>query len=573
MPPRAGSERIAVVAASAAVICLLVFLRSLSCGFVNLDDYEYVLNNPLLRQLDAGAIVDAFTKPHAGFWMPLTWISLALDYHFWGLNPLGYHLTNIVLHAVNTGLVVLIADRVLAKGHVTGSKRGVSDAKATSLNPPLSGGKLFTPPLIRRGWEGLGYPVTLMLAGLLWGIHPLRVESVAWVTERKDVLNGLFAFSSVLCYLRYARLRESGEAFRACYLLALFLFACSLMAKQVTVVLPLVLLALDWYWERVERAGVFNLLIEKIPFILVSGAMAAITLHFAKQSGILLPHDTLPFVQRLLISGNALFEYCRLMVYPAGIMPLHIIDLSEMATYGAKTAVVVTACIVLCVFRNRSGVVVTALCFLLPLLPVLAIFQNGLQAFAARFTYLSAVAPAILLCSVFAPSFRRGGENGRRWGLGVAVLFLVAVTVVFAVATFRQIAVWKSTETVWTRIIEVKPSGRAYKERGMYRLANGNYAAAADDLALSLEFARRADLPEMFNLHAFRGEALRQQQRYGEALDEFTRAIAVCPRREYYFRRGVVLEGLGRKEAALEDFRRAGGVEEPMKWLERGACD
>jgi hypothetical protein len=532
------------------VICLLAFLRSLSCGFVNLDDYEYVLNNPLLRQLDTGAMLEAFTKPHAGFWMPLTWISLACDYHFWGLNPLGYHLTNIVLHAANTGLVVLIADRVLTKGHVTGTQ-------AAGMKH-----------------EDFLYPVTLMLAGLLWGIHPLRVESVAWVTERKDVLNGLFAFSSVLCYLRYARLRDSGEAFRACYLLALFLFACSLMAKQVTVVLPLVLLALDWHWERVERAGVFNLLIEKIPFILVSGAMAAITLHFAKQSGILLPHDTLPFVQRLLISGNALFEYCRLMIYPVGIMPLHIIDLSEMASYGAKTAVVVVAaCVALCVFRNRGAAVVTALCFLLPLLPVLAIFQNGLQSFAARFTYLPAVAPAILVCSVFAPFFRQGGDNGRRWGLGVAVLFLITVTVVFAVATFRQIGVWKSTETVWTRIIEIKPSGRAYKERGMYRLANGNYAAAADDLAVSLEFARRADLPEIFNLHAFRGEALRQQQRYGEALDEFTRAIAVCPRREYYFRRGMVLEGVGRKETALEDFRRAGGVEEPMKWLERGACD
>ncbi len=162
-----------LVALAAGIICLLIYLPALQCGFVNFDDPEYILNNDLIRHLDRDLFISAFTQAHVGWWMPLTWISLALDYHFWQLNPFGYHLTNILLHAVNTALVVLLA----------GAVTKVRSTDDLSLEPRY------------LHWA------MLLLAGLFFGIHPLRVESVAWADGAEGcpkwiVLNQLSHFLS-----------------------------------------------------------------------------------------------------------------------------------------------------------------------------------------------------------------------------------------------------------------------------------------------------------------------------------------------------------------------------------------
>ena len=213
-----SKKQIVIVALAVGLICMLVYFRALSCGFINWDDQDYILNNTAIRSLD-GIVNWAFTANHLGWWMPLTWISFAIDYYFWGLNPVGYHLTNIILHAVNAGLVVMIADSLLNQW--------------SKVQAPIR--------------SKLQYLVTLLLAGFLFGIHPLRVESVAWVTERKDVLNGVFALGSILFYLRYVRKRESSEknkTFAYDYILSLIFFMLSLMAKSVSVVIPMMLLLL-----------------------------------------------------------------------------------------------------------------------------------------------------------------------------------------------------------------------------------------------------------------------------------------------------------------------------------------
>ncbi|MFH1027993.1 MAG: hypothetical protein V1791_08325, partial [Pseudomonadota bacterium] len=137
------------VALGAALVCFLVYLPALFCDFINWDDPDYIINNPGIRLLDRQFLKEAFTTSYMGWWMPLTWISFAIDYRFWGLDPFGYHLTNVLLHSVNAGLVVLVADRLLNR------MQGVE-------------GKLQV---------GYLYPATLLLAGLLWALHPLRVES------------------------------------------------------------------------------------------------------------------------------------------------------------------------------------------------------------------------------------------------------------------------------------------------------------------------------------------------------------------------------------------------------------
>ncbi|MBT0652303.1 tetratricopeptide repeat protein [Geomobilimonas luticola] len=531
-----SASRVALVAG---LICLLVYLRALGCGFVNWDDQDYILNNIAIRTLDANLVSWAFTNHAVGWWMPLTWLSFALDYHFWGLNPLGYHLTNIVLHAVNTGLVVLIAARV-ANYAVPES---VSDCPR---------------------WLFAG---ALLLAGLLFGIHPLRVESVAWATERKDVLNGLFFFGAVLAYLRYVRKRDTGGAGAGRdYLLAVVLFCCSLMAKQVSVVLPVMLLVLDWYpLDRLRRMGLRAVLLEKVPFLALSVAMTVFTITIAMQDNALALG--LSFGQRLVISGNAVFEYVRLLLYPVGIIPVYIIPQPIPGAYTAKTIIAVLVCVGVAAGWKRAWLPAIWLCFLLPLVPVLAFTQNGIQAFAARFTYLPSVAPSIataLALIVFLPKL--AGAVGR-WGQFFVVSLLVMVLVLYGLTTQRLISVWHDSGTFWTRVIEYQPFDRAYFYRGLFHVDEGAYDAAVSDYTASLTLALKDGFPEAFNIYAFRGEALVKAGHYADAVADFTTAIDRSPHPLYFHHRGLALQAQGRMAEAAADFLRAGQARGQMRWF------
>jgi protein O-mannosyl-transferase len=534
----------ATVACAAGLICLLVYLRALGCDFVSYDDPDYVLNNPLIRHLDVRLIMSAFSKPYNGWWMPLTWISLAIDYHFWELNPLGYHLTNILLHSVNTGLVVLIADNLL-KSRRELRVEGREDA------------------------AGYLYPVTLLLAGLLWGLHPLRVESVAWVTERKDVLNGLFSLASILLYLRYAQDRNAaGRGAAGVYLLSLLMFALSLMAKSVSVVLPLMLLVIDWYpLNRLHRGRIISVLAEKLPFLLLSVVMALVTIRFTSQAGYLVSYSVFPFGQRLLVSGNALFEYCRLMLYPSGILPFYLIPDPIPVSYLLKTIVFVIGVFICFHVRTKHPwFPAMLLWFLLPLVPVLALFQNGDQALAARFTYLPSLAPSIVVALMVAVICSTALKSVR-WKLLCKAGVLVVV-LMYAAVTVRDIAVWQDSLSLWTRVIDLQPEVASYKERGKLYAARGDYRAAVDDFSAAIGLASGVWQQKIFNLYAYRGEAYRSMGLHAEAIRDFTAAISLYPHPVYYHYRGIALQQLGKTAAANEDFAKAGAATGPLDWFE-----
>ncbi|HBA73132.1 MAG TPA: hypothetical protein DER40_09895 [Geobacter sp.] len=527
----------AVIAVSAALICLLVYLPALDCGFVGYDDPDYVLNNPLIRQLDAHTIKSAFTEQYIGWWMPLTWISFAIDYHFWGLDPFGYHLTNILLHSINAGLVVLIA------GSLTGRE----------------------PWLAEQG--RFPYLFMLLSAGLLWGLHPLRVESVAWVTERKDVLNGFFALASVAVYLRYAGRREERGAWPA-YVCSLLLYACSLMSKSVSLVLPVLLLVIDWRHQGGIRPGrTMRLLVEKIPFMLLSAAIAVITIRSTAKAGYLISYSDFPFSQRLAVSGNAIFEYVRLMLFPLDILPFYLIPDPIPVSYALKTLLVVLAAILLFTLRKAyPWLPATLLCFLLPLLPVLAFFQNGDQSLAARFTYLPAIAPSIAVAFLPAFIFRKTWPG--RWRQAGAGGFMIVLLLSHAFLTRGDIPVWHDSESLWTRVIEHRPEVASYKERGRLYAARGEYRAAVDDFSAAIAIADGVWQRRIFNLYAFRGEANRLMGHYPEAVQDFTAAISLYPHPAYYYHRGLALKQLGKLADAERDFARAGGAGVELGWYE-----
>lgn len=539
------SHRITRTVLAAVSICFLVYVQALNGNFVFLDDQLYVLNNSAIRHLDWNLLTWAFS-PTEELWFPLTWISLAIDYHFWELNPYGYHLTNNFLHATNTGLVVLIANRLCCDRFAT--------VDCTGKPAPL-------------------YPWMLLLAGLLFGIHPLRVESVAWVAERKDVLNGLFSLGSIYYYLRYVRIKISSGNARggmAEYFISFTFFALSLLAKPVSVVIPLMLLVLDWYpLQRMQKDRITSLLIEKSPFLLLSVALSTFTIYLAHKRQMLVSTEAISLSDRLAVAGNALFEYGRWLLYPEGIVPLHLLPDPIPSIFGIKA--LITLLIIVCLgiysFKRKPWILATLLCFVLPLLPVLGFFQNGVQAYASRYTYLPAVAPsiaaAILLTIGMQPS--TGVRTGR---IRIFSISMIALLLVFyAVMTFRLIAVWKDTGTLWTRQIDVQPLGRAYKDRGIFYYSVGRYDEALEDLSTALRIAKDLEWPDYFNLYAYHGETQRAAGRYDEAVRDFTDAIAVYPHPVYFYFRGTSLKALGRHQEAAEDFQRAGKQTGPLDWF------
>ncbi len=533
------------IALSAGLICLLLYLRALSCDFVNFDDPDYVIENPAIRILDWQFLTEAFSTSYMGWWMPLTWISLAIDYNFWGLNALGFHLTNILLHAINTALVVLIADRLL---------RQVMESEADQNS---------------RG--SYLYPATLLLAGLLWGIHPLRVESVAWVTERKDVLNGIFSLGSILCYLCYAHKKESAEQNNGAirdYILSLVLLLLSLMAKPVSVVIPAMLLVADWYpLGRLQRGRIVAVLIEKIPFLVLSASLSIATVHFASDATILVSFQDFPLAKRVVLAGNSIFEYVSLSVYPVGITHLYLLPRVFPVSYYLAMALAISFTIFcICNYKKRPWLFATWLAFILPLLPVLGFLQNGAQAYAARFTYLPAVAPSIAVAAIIAALYRKSASIPARFARNIFICLVAVLLLFYGTTTVKLIGSWKNSATLWSRSIDIQPSGRAFYFRGDYYLQKGKYLAAAEDLSVSIRMGQEAGFPGLFNLHALRGDALSKARHYEEAVKEFTSAIQLNPFPNYFYHRWLALKALGNLKASEEDFKQAGTETGPITW-------
>jgi len=540
-------NNITITAALAAgLICLLAYFPALNCDFVNYDDYAFVKNNPAIRILDLEFINWAFTTSYQGWWMPLVWISFAVDYHFWGLNPLGYHLTNILFHAINAGLIVIITDRVLKLGRFTDSSDG-EQGTGTS-------------------WV---HSATLVLAGLLWGLHPINVESVAWVAERKNVLNGIFSLGCILLYLGYLDKKEQpGEKNSSVryYVFSVIFLQFALMTKPVSVVIPLILLMLDWcLFGRLQNGNIIPVIVEKIPYLLLSALIAFATIFLASGQSILVPLDTYPLFSRFISSGATLFDYCMIMLYPDEIIVMYLLPHPLPTAYYVKTALVVCFTIYcLVTVGRRSWLSAAWLCYLLPVLPTLHFFMNGANRISLHFAYLPSIAPCIAASAIIAYAYKKSLPVAYRFAAVLIVVMTVSLLLSYLVITERLIGSWKNDETLWTRVINIKPVGRAYFYRALYLMENRRYSEAVDDLQASIKMALSARYPKVYELYAFSGSALYKAGRYEEALEAFTAAIKLNPRPNYFYHRGLVYKAKGSTDEAESDFSVAGRETGPV---------
>src|SRR3972149_10312374 len=267
---------------AAGVVVFLFYLPSLNAGFVNFDDSIYVHENHIMRQSGLEFLKQVFFESETGMWHPLTIISLAVDYRIWGLNPFGYHLINSVLHALNVSLLAFLSIKLFSISIPDKNKRFIFAGVA---------------------------------AALLWGLHPQRVESVAWISERKDVL---FAFFFLLSVIAYVRFTESLS--RWAYVGARVLFGLSLMSKPMAVSLPLVLLLYD-LWSK--RGGLKRLLLEKAPFIALAAIASVIAVMSQASEGAVVGTEMLGGEPRALNAIRAYGFYLYKMAVPTGPAPYY----------------------------------------------------------------------------------------------------------------------------------------------------------------------------------------------------------------------------------------------------------
>jgi Tfp pilus assembly protein PilF len=459
-----------------------------------------------------------WTTTHMGHYVPLTWMTLGLDYVLWGMNPFGYHLQNVVLHAVNAILVYFVAARVLALAGVV-SRHDARDAVVPSV-----------------------------VAALVFAIHPLRVESVAWITERRDMLSLLWYLASVLCYLRFA---SATPARWRWYIGSVSLFVAALLSKATSVTLPAALLVLNVYplrrlggtseyWSAAAR----RVWLELVPFALLACAAAGVSivaLHPPAQLGV---------PAKIAVSAYSLGFYLWKTVVPTGLAPLYEmpkrVDAWE-ARYAISYVVVVAISVAAWLVRRRlPGVTAAWLAFLVVMLPMLGVVQNGPQIVADRYTYHAA--PILGLLAGGAWARWRGATD---W---VRVAVPACALVVLAAVTWRQTGYWQDSERLWARVLSVdSASSIAQIAMGDLLIAQGRAAGAAEHYARGVELD-----PTYAEGHNNLGVALARDGRLGEAISHYKAAIALdSAYADAYNNWGIALSRQGDQAAAMERYARA----------------
>ncbi|MFZ5866630.1 MAG: tetratricopeptide repeat protein [Thermodesulfobacteriota bacterium] len=459
---------------------LLVFLPSAGNDFVDWDDYAFVTRNHHIRTLDLRAISWMFTTFYQGAWHPLTWFSHGMDVAVGALNPSFHHLMNVLIHCVNVllffALCVSLQERL-----VVGRDRIYAAAFA---------------------------------AALLFGVHPLRVESIAWVAERKDVLCTLFYLATLLAYLGYVKAESSGSR-RAYYLLAVVFCLGAALSKPMSMTLPIVLLVLDFYpLQRLEPRSAVPRVWEKTPFLAIAAATAI--LNFLAAKGAAIPFSYVTPSVRIMNAFHGMVFYIEKSLMPFGLVPLYQLDpnadyFSPKFLLSAALVLIVTGLVIRRALRGDRLWAAAWFYYLITLGPALGLFMSFRHAAADRYSYLSTLSFWLLVGLGFGRLWTAAAKSVRFAAVirGTLVVWLVAAAFAYAHQTREQIAVWKNSVTLWTYVIDTshyKPAlafyglGRALEAQGELDRALEGY-----QMAVSLNPAHSKYVGAVANVMARKG--------------------------------------------------------------------
>ena len=511
------------------ILCtIVVFWQVRTFDFVYFDDDLYITDNPHLQNgFNQENVIWAFTNNHVGLWLPLTWLSFMLDYKLYGLNPGGYHFTNVLFHLLNTLLLFFILRR-----------------STTSL------------------WRSA-------FVAALFALHPLHVESVAWVTERKDVLSTLFWMLTLWFYVQYAARSRLYQ-----YLLALFTFALGLMAKPMLVTLPFVLLLMDYWPLGRFQLGPFKidngsegqqllvsnkvppqahrLVLEKLPFFVLAAATSLITFLSQQSWSATASVEVLPARMRIANAMVAYIRYMGKMIWPQDLAVFYPHPGNTLPFWQVVGAGLLLSLMSVWAFRARHRhpyLLVGWLWYLGTLVPVIGLVQVGKQSMADRFTYIPLIGLFIIIAWTV-PCLLAKYRYQKIALFTSATLVLASLMVV----TRLQVRNWRNSVTLFEHALAVTTNnpvihnnlGKALIRRGEIDKARFHYAKA-----LQLQ-------PNSARAHTNLGNILEQQGKLEEAMRHYYSAVRLDPKlAEAHFNLGNALIRQGKNEEAASHFATA----------------
>ncbi len=472
--------------------------------FINLDDPDYVVNNVRIHPgLTGDGIAWAFTQSHSANWHPLTWLSHMADIELYGLNPGGHHITNLTFHILNTLLLFYVLYRMTKKSWLSALTTG------------------------------------------LFALHPLHVESVAWISERKDVLSTFFWLLTMAAYIGYVR-RKS----KSWYIGSVLLMALGLMAKPMLVTLPFVLLLIDyWPLDRLDKTTWRKRLIEKIPFFALSVASSIITVIVQKSSGAVTGTSYLPLGYRL---ANAVLSYSRYIYktiwpaklaifypHPVGDIPILPVILS------AAVLIAITAFVVLRI-RKDKYLLTGWLWYLGTLVPVIGIVQVGSQALADRYTYV----PLIGVFVIVAWAGRQLTEKIKIKPLyaGLASMVILAVC---STVTYSQVKTFQNSQTLFNHALTVTENNyEAHFQLGMALEEQGQFEQALDHYQKAIKIK-----PDHLKSLNGMGVLLVKMEQLDEAIEYLEKAKDVAPNfAQPYVNLAVIYLQKGQYQKAIDHY-------------------
>jgi tetratricopeptide (TPR) repeat protein len=515
-----NSRRLFLIAIIIGLISFALYLPTLEHDFLNMDDMNNIVNNPNMSVPDLDFIKWMFGSFYKAIWHPLTWFSFSVDYALWEHDPRGFHLTNIILHALNSLLVVLLFNKLFLISSVCSGSRAL---------------------------------LASAFIGLLFGVHPLHVESVAWVTERKDVLYSFFWLLSLIAYVNYTLSIKSTRT-RVYFGLCLLSFGMSLMSKPMAVTLPAVLLILDWYPLKriVSRKEIIRITVyEKLPFYVLSlaSSIIAVFAHGSRLSAFNL--ETHPMWKRFFIMIKGYGFYLKKIILPLDLVPFYPLPdhINPFSIEYAGALVVVALLTIICFGYIKR----------MPLL-LASIIQMNYTAAADRFMYLPMLGPLALVGAVIIKFLGVPALTNRRLYVYSLLFSILFICISLVTLTKRQFHVWKNSLTLWGYVIEKYPeNSRPYMARFSYSMDNGNLMMAIDDISKIIEI--NAKNPSKRSLdaekyHVIRASLYFKTKQYDKCIEDYSAAINQDPGKyDYYYNRAISYSKLGKLKEAFADYQ------------------
>ncbi|MDB6029104.1 MAG: Tetratricopeptide 2 repeat protein [Verrucomicrobiales bacterium] len=479
------SNTTGIVAIVLVAVTWALYWPSLQFEFISFDDPEYVAQNPFVQHgITLSSLKWAFTSSHAWNWHPVTWVSHMIDCQLFGLNAGAHHGVNVFFHSISVVLLFLI-------------------------------GKKITNNL----WASA-------IVAALFGWHPLRVESVAWVSERKDVLSVCFAMLTLFFYVRHnERLKKGSGPWTSDYFISLFCFLIGLLAKPMLVTFPMLLLLLDiWPFQRIPRSDqnrissrvVARLIFEKIPFLILVAGSFFFTLW--AQHGLIRTLAEMPLSIRFQNAAISVYEYVQKLIFPLDLCVLYPLQFSWPVWKWAVTLLLLIGMtfIAFRYFRKFPIIAVGWFWFLGALVPVIGIVQVGTQAFADRYSYLPTL--GLIVVAVWTV----GKMLPRNWSIGVGMLAIVFCLII----THFQLQYWQNSVVLFTRAVDVtRHNPMAYNSLATAVLSRGNL-----DEAIAIYKEALIDTPNDPEIRYLFGQLLARVGKKDEAIKQFKDAIEINPR-------------------------------------------